>query len=550
MNSARRSARRLHRSAPLAWRWLALALVVACGGSVTGNDLSAPDVAEVVVAPVTATVVVGNSLPLQASVRDAAGQVMDGPAVVWTVQDTTIATVSASGVVTGRAVGSTQVAASANGRSGLASLTVLPAPVASVSVSPARVDLAPGARAALTALTADAAGKALDGRTILWASSNPAVASVDAAGVVTAIAQGTASITATSEGVSGSASVGVTVPAIASVVLQPRSATIQRGSTLQLSATVTDASGAVVTDRALTWTSTNAGIAVVSASGLVTAIASGSARIVASLDGKADTVSISVIAVPVGSVTVQPGSVSLGVGESTTLTATVKDANDAVVTDRLVMWTSSNALVATVTQTGVVKAIASGTAVISATSEGSTGSATVTAVAPVASISLQPTSVTLQRNMTATLTPTLRDAAGNVLTGRTVTWRSSDTTKVHVSASGVVTAVSLGSVSITATSEGKYATASVSVIAGAVDHIVVSPSSINNLRAGHSSQLSATAVDANGDAVSGATFTWHSNNTAVATVSSAGLVIGVRSGSTTVTATYSGKTGSASVSVR
>lgn len=550
MTSMRRASRRRNDSPASAWRWLTLAFVVACGGSVTGTDVAKPDVAEVIVAPLTATVVVGSTLPLQASLRDAAGQLVDGPAVVWTVQDTTIATVSSTGVVTGRAVGSTQVAASANGRSGLASLTVLPVPVATVSVSPAHVDLTPGSRASLTAVTADAAGRSLDGRTVLWASSNAAVATVDAAGVISAVAPGTATISATSEGVSGSASVSVAVPAIATVTLQPRGATVQRGATLQLSSTITDVSGAQVTNRPLTWTSSNPGVAVVSATGLVTGVASGAASVVASLDGKADTASISVVAVPVGSVTVQPSTANLGVGQSTTLTATVKDANGAVVTDRPVTWTSSNTLVATVTQAGVVKGLGAGTAIISATSEGSTGSATITVSATVASISLQPTSITLQRNTSAVITPTIKDAAGNVLAGRAITWTSSDTTVARVSGNGTVTGVRIGAATVTATSEGKSASAAVSVTTGSVDHIVITPASISGLRAGHSAQLSAAAVDANGDVISGATFTWRSNNTNVAIVSTSGLVIGVRTGSTTVTATYSGKTGSASVSVR
>ena len=550
MTTTRRDSRRRYHPEASAWGWLALVFVVACGGSVTGTDLAAPDVAEVVVAPLTASVVVGSTLPLQVSLRDAAGQVIDGPAVVWTVQDTTVAIVSPTGVVTGRAVGSTQVAASANGRSGLASLTVLPVPVASVSVSPARVDLAPGSHASVTASAADAAGKSLDGRTVLWASSNPAVATIDATGVITAVAPGTATITATSEGVSGSALVSVAVPPIATVTLQPQSATVQRGATLQLTATVTDATGAAVTNRALTWISSNPGVAVVSATGLVTAVAPGSAKVIASLDDKADTASISVVAVPVGSVSVQPGTATLAVGQSTTLTATVKDANGTVVTDRTVAWTSSNALVATVTQAGVVKALGAGTAVISATSEGSTGSASVSVSASVASISLQPTSITVQRYMSATITPTLKDAGGNALTGRAISWTSSDTTVAQVTATGVVTGVRIGTATVTATSEGKSASAAVRVTTGPVDHIVITPGAVTGLRAGHSAQLSASAVDANGDVISGSTFTWHSNSTYVATVSSTGLVVGVHSGSTTITATYSGKTGSAAVSVR
>ena len=83
-----------------------------------------------------------------------------------------------------------------------------------------------------------------------------------------------------------------------------------------------------------------------------------------------------------------------------------------------------------------------------------------------------------------------------------------------------------------------------------VDRILLSPTSIDNLRAGRSANLSATAVDVNGDTISGAVFTWHSSNTFVATVSSDGRVTGAHSGTTTITATFSGKTGSASVRVR
>jgi uncharacterized protein YjdB len=446
--------------------WLLAAFSIACGGSITATDLSAPDVVEVVVAPITANVVVGGTLPLQATMRDASGQAISGPTLLWSVQDTSIATVSPAGVVTARAVGSTQVAASADGRSGLASITVVPVPVASVTVTPARVDLTPGARATLGAVTYDASGGPLGGRAVVWASSNESVATVDASGVVTALAAGSATITATSEGISGSSAVSVANPAVASVALQPRSATLQRGATLQLSSTITDESGATVTNRLPTWTSSNTAVAIVSASGLVTALSTGSTNIAAALDGKADTASIIVVAVPVGSVSVQPTTVSLTVGQGSTLTATVKDANGTVVTDRPVAWTTSNAAVASVTQAGVVKALAAGSATISATSEGSSGSAVVT------------------------VTPAV------------------------------------------------------------VDHIVITPSSVDNLRAGHSTQLSATAVDANGNAIAGATFTWHSNSTSIATVSSSGNVTGVHSGTTTITATFSGKTGSASVRVR
>ena len=551
MNALRRAPRESPLAPREAWRWLVTALAVACGGTITSVDRATPDVVEVVVSPLTASVIVGNAIPLQAALHDASGQTVSGPSVVWTVQDTTIAVVSSAGVVTARTVGTTQGAASANGKSGLATVTVTPVPVASVSVTPARVDLTPGAHTTLTAVSYDASGRTLDSRAVVWASSNPNVATVDAAGAVGAVATGTATITATSEGISGSSTVSVAIPVVASVAIQPRSATILNGSTVQLTATVTDASGAAITDRAPTWTSTNSTVAIVSASGLVSAIATGTTSIAATLDGKSDTVGVTVVAVPVGSVSVQPASATMIVGEGAMLTATVKDANGTIVTDRPVAWTTSNAAVASVTQTGAVKAIAAGTATISATSEGSTGSATINVTAaPVASIALTPASATLQRNMTTTFAATLKDASGNVLTGRTISWSSSDTTIARVSRSGMVTAINLGAAVITATSEGKSASAPVTVATGPVDHIVISPSSIDNLRVGRTTQLLATAVDANGDTIAGAAFTWHSNSTYVATVSSTGRVTGVHSGTTTITAAFSGKTGSVSVRVR
>src|SRR5690348_1046463 len=188
MNALLRVARHRRVTARHPWPLLAMTFVMGCGGSITATDLSAPGVAEVVVAPLTASVVVGGTLPLQATLRDASGQTISGPSVIWSVQDSSIATVSPAGVVTARAVGSTQVAASADGKSGLASISVTPVPVASISVTPARVDLAPGAHATLDAVTYDASGKPLDGRAIVWASSNTGIATVDASGAVTALA--------------------------------------------------------------------------------------------------------------------------------------------------------------------------------------------------------------------------------------------------------------------------------------------------------------------------------------------------------------------------
>ena len=528
---------------------LAIALCVSCGGSAATTDALSPDVADVVVAPASSTIVVGAELPLHAVIRDANGQILSGASVVWSVRDTNVAVVSANGVVTARSVGTTQVAASANGKSGLATIAVQPVPVTSVSVLPAHLDVAPYDRPTLAAVAYDAKGNVLAGRAIVWASSNTNVATIDAGGVLTALAPGAVTISATSEGVSGSASVSVAILAVASITVQPRSATIQRSATVQLSAALTDSRGAVITDRAVTWTSSRNDVATVSVSGLVTGVAPGTAAISAASGDKADTIAVVVVAVPVGSVSVRPTTASLFLGQSATLTATVMDANGAIVSGGIVVWSSSDASVATVTQTGQVRALTSGTVTISATSDGKSGSAIVTiTTVPVASVSLLPASATLRRGMTVTLTPTLKDPSGSPLTGRVITWTSSDSTIARVSSVGVVSAIALGSATITATSEGRSGSASIAVVPGPVATVRLSPSSAS-VEIHENVSLSATALDGNGDVIPGASFSWRSSDRDVATVSSSGQVSGVSTGTVTITATFGEKSGRATVTV-
>jgi len=141
----------------------------------------------------------------------------------------------------------------------------------------------------------------------------------------------------------------------------------------------------VLTGRVITWSSSNIGISTVSASGLVTAVAAGSATITALSETKTGTSAITVSApapIPVASVSVALGSSSLNPGQTTQATATTRDANNNVLTGRVIAWSSSNPAVATVSASGLVTAIAVGTAQITAMSEGQSGSAGLNVVAP------------------------------------------------------------------------------------------------------------------------------------------------------------------------
>lgn len=168
--------------------------------------------------------------------------------------------------------------------------------------------------------------------------------------------------------------------------------------------------------------------------------------------------------VVVATVEVTPNTVSRQVGETQQLSATVKDASGNILNGRPVTWSSSSASVATVSSSGLVTAHALGTAMITAASGSKSGIATINvAPPPVASITVAPANDTLLIGETVQLTATLRDAANNILTNRTVTWTSTSTTIATVSSSGLVTAVGDGAVSISASVDNRSASAAIQV---------------------------------------------------------------------------------------
>ncbi|HEY6829976.1 MAG TPA: Ig-like domain-containing protein, partial [Gemmatimonadaceae bacterium] len=104
------------------------------------DSIQSDDVASVVVNPSSTSVAIGSQVPLQVTIQGVDGKPVTGVGVVWTVKDEDIASVSSAGVVTGLALGTTQVAANVGGKSGIAAITVQKTPVASVIVRPNHID--------------------------------------------------------------------------------------------------------------------------------------------------------------------------------------------------------------------------------------------------------------------------------------------------------------------------------------------------------------------------------------------------------------------------
>ena len=219
---------------------LAASLVVAlsswsCGS--TAPDVT-PDVAAIVVSPSTSTLALGAQLPLQAQVQDGSGALVTDADVTWTVQDPRVVSISAAGVVTALAVGRSQVAANALGKSGIAVISVNESPgnsgttgttgtgssgagnsgggnsgaVATVTVTSPSDKLKAGSTMQLTATAKDDKGNAVAHQSFVWSSSNTDKATVSESGVVTGKKQGNVTIsarTSASGGKSGSLQIEV-----------------------------------------------------------------------------------------------------------------------------------------------------------------------------------------------------------------------------------------------------------------------------------------------------------------------------------------------------
>ena len=276
---------------------LSAALLACGGGTPTGNSTSptggnsggggttAPTVATVTVSPTSATLAVGATQQLTAAPKSAAGVDITGKSTSWSSATPAVATVSTAGLVTAVGPGSATLTATIDGVSGSSTITVTPVPVAAVTVSPTTGTLLVSQTLQLQASARDASGAALTGRPVSWSSNAPAIATISTTGLVTAVAPGTASITATVEGITGTATVTVTQPAVASVTITPTTGTLAVGQSLQFAAAARDAGGATLSGRPITWSSSAPAIAAVSTSGMVTAVASGSASIQATIGG-------------------------------------------------------------------------------------------------------------------------------------------------------------------------------------------------------------------------------------------------------------------------
>ena len=187
-----------------------LAATLACNNGATNLDGSAVD--SVAITPPSASLLVGSSVALNAEALDVNGSAMPAVNVTWASEDTLVAQVSPSGVVTGMAAGTARISASAWGKDAVASITVnhlvLP-PVAKIVIAPMDPRITVGNSVQLVASILDNANRVINGMTIVWSSSNTSRATVEQTGLVKGVTAGTVTITASAGGKNGTTTVRV-----------------------------------------------------------------------------------------------------------------------------------------------------------------------------------------------------------------------------------------------------------------------------------------------------------------------------------------------------
>ena len=321
-----------------------------------------------------------------------------------------------------------------------------------MTVTPSRIEIIEGESAVLSASVSP---EAASDRAVAWSSSDRSVATVDKAGTVHGLRPGTATVTATAEGKSGTCAVTVKAKAVnvTEVTLDRAELTLTEGETETLTATVKPDNA---DNRKVTWSSDKTEIATVNGAGKVTAVKPGEAVVTVTTEdgGKTATCKVTVKAKVIGvtEVTLDRTELTLTEGETETLTATVRPDN---ADNRKVTWSSDKTEVATVNGAGRVTAVKAGEAVVTVTTEdgGKTATCKVTVKAkavPVTGVEVNPWAVTLSVRGTSKLSYTIRPADA---TNQNVKWESDNPSVATVDSDGNVRAVSAGVAKVSAVTE-------------------------------------------------------------------------------------------------
>ncbi len=425
-----------------------------------------------------------------------------------------------------------------------------------VTVAPSSISISVNQSSGLTATAFDCKGNSISRKTISYSSANAGVATVTATGQVIAVAVGSTTVSAVADGKSATTQVTVTPEGAASVVVSPLTATLRRTNTRQFSAIARNAQSVPIQGATFRWSSSNSSIVSIDATGRATALAAGTATVIADIGGVLGSASIIVTELPIGSCSLSPSTFKVTTLQSVQPTLTLRDTSNTVLATlgRPVVWTSENENVAVVSATGFITTRRAGTARVTASSveyPSVVCAVSVEAVDPrIAQVVITPRTGSLRIGIPRVLTAALLDSTNTLIgPGRIVSWTSSTPTIAQISQAGIVTGIALGTARVIATSEGVADTVSFPVTRVPVSTITVSPLQAA-IQEGRTVQINPTVTDSTGTVVTDRLVEWLTSDPSRATVSSTGLVSAIAPGNVLITATSENRAAQASIIIQ
>lgn len=349
--------------------------------SSTSLTVTAPSIASIAVTPVGLTLGIGINQQFVATATYTDGSSSDlSSGVTWTSSSSSVASVNGSGLATTLASGTTTITATIGSFSDNSVLTVVPAHLISISVSPSSSSIAAGTTEQFSAV-----GNFDDGSTQLltsltWSSTATGVATVDLNGLVTSVGTGTTTITATSGGVNGTASLTVTGATLVSLAVTPANASMAVGTTRQFTATGTfsDSSTQDLT-TSVVWSSSNPAVATIASSGSATSVASGSTTISATYGAVSGSTGLTVSNAYLVAIVITPANPRIEVRTSIKFVATGTFSDGSTGGNLAgVSWKSSKPNLASIRSTGIAHGKKSGSVTIKASASGVSGTTTLT----------------------------------------------------------------------------------------------------------------------------------------------------------------------------
>ena len=333
-----------------------------------------------------------------------------------------------------------------------------------LEIQPLGSPLMAGDTRKLSATVRNAEGQVTGTPTVTWISENPSTVDVNPEGILTAIAPGTTTITASNGDLEGSTQVKVIKTPLAKLEIQPSLIAMTTGKQKKISVIATDIKNQVVPATGITWESKNPSILTTGRDGLLTAVGPGSTTILAKLENQVASAKVTVSKPGLAKLQVKPEKISGVVGDKIQFKAIIVDTEGNEHPEPSILWKSGGIAVSTISNRGLASLKRAGTVTVIASGKGQVATAVLTvSQPPIMSIEILPPAATILVNKTKQFETIIKDANDQIRKNVRVHWTTSDPSIVTVSPTGVFTARAAGSALVTA-SIGKVKGKPVSIL--------------------------------------------------------------------------------------